>query len=282
MKEEEIDNWKKALTILSKVMLPGISLALLGDPVYAQGATTLTLEILGLAQSEAKLKRVESLLFGTEALLKKHNPNFDFGKTNNQEVRDLLEIAIINASKANSESKIERLRSVLFGHLIDPQPYDYISRYLDLALKLNDSQIRILKYYVDTESNLEPLRKEMAKFIKVKVRAEEAERRVLAPGSRASTQQRKVLKHKQQERDNNLESLQHEFEYILKIRRKRNMEFDEDEFPFLFNDLRVLGLVYNASEGRASDGGDSAGYRCTALAKGFMRYLTGEESLEGQ
>ncbi|MEO1559036.1 MAG: hypothetical protein AAFS12_05165 [Cyanobacteria bacterium J06632_19] len=114
-------------------------------------------------------------MFGVEALLKKHNSNFDFGKTNNQEVRDLLEIAIFNASKANLESKIERLRLILFGHITNPQPFDYISRYLDLALKLNDSQIRILKYYVDSESKLEPLRKEIAKFIKVKVRAEEVD-----------------------------------------------------------------------------------------------------------
>jgi hypothetical protein len=60
------------------------------------------------------------------------------------------------------------------------------------------------------------------------------------------------------------------------IRRQRNEQFNvlgEHEFNFLLNDLRILGLIYNPSEGRASDTGEYSGYRCTPLATGLIKFL---------
>ena len=75
MKKEDIDIWKKSLSILTQIFVPAIASTLISDPNYAQGASTFVLQMLSLAQSEVKQKRVESLVFGLEELLKKHDPN---------------------------------------------------------------------------------------------------------------------------------------------------------------------------------------------------------------
>ncbi|NAY92114.1 hypothetical protein GTQ34_09295 [Muricauda sp. JGD-17] len=255
-------------------MVPGIAAALIGDPVYAQGVATFTLEILGHAQSETKIKRVESLLFGLEELLKKHDPKFEFEKSSSQEVRDLLETAIINASRANTESKIERLRKVVFGHIVDPQPYDYTTRYLDLGVRLNDDQVLILKMFVETEVDLHDLREKLKDLRIISENAKDVELAMFASDSKASSKQKEVFKYKKDIHKKEMENTEFDFESVVNKRRRMISKYPEDEFQFLFNDLRVLGLIYNPAEGRASNTGDQAYYQCTALANGFMKYLS--------
>jgi len=275
MKKEDIDVWKKSLSILTQIFVPAIASTLISDPNYAQGASTFVLQMLSLAQSEVKQKRVESLVFGLEELLKKHDPNFKFDEANVQEVRDLLETAIINASRATSEGKIERLRRVLIGHIMEPQPFDYTSRYLDLAVRLNDDQIQILDVYYHTENKLKPLREELSTIHKILKNSEKIEPKIFGFESKASEKVKKIYKEKKSLTEKTLEDLQFDFEKKINIRRHKNKEFEPEVFQFLFNDLRVLGLVYNPSEGRMSDTGDPAYYHCTALGIGFIKYLVG-------
>lgn len=275
MKKEDIDIWKKSLSILTQIFVPAIASTLISDPNYAQGASTFVLQMLSLAQSEVKQKRVESLVFGLEELLKKHDPNFKFDEANVQEVRDLLETAIINASRATSEGKIERLRRVLIGHIMEPQPFDYTSRYLDLAVRLNDDQIQILDVYYHTENKLKPLREELSTIHKILKDSEKIEPKIFGSESKASEKVKKIYKEKKSLTEKTLEDLQFDFEKKINIRRHKNKEFEPEVFQFLFNDLRVLGLVYNPSEGRMSDTGDPAYYHCTALGIGFIKYLVG-------
>lgn len=273
MKKEDFEVWKKSFSILSQIFIPAIASTLISDPNYAQGASTFVLQMLGQVQSEVKQKRVESLVLGLEQLLKKHDPNFKFDEANIQEVRDLLETAIINASRASSESKIERLRRVLVGHIMEPQPFDYTSRYLDLAIRLNDDQVQILDVYYQTENKLNTIRTELRSIHKILKDSEKFESKILGSESRASEKVKKIFKEKKSQTEGTLEDLQNVFEKTINIRRNKIKEYESEVFQFLFNDLRVLGLVYNPSEGRVSDTGDPAYYHCTALGIGFIKYL---------
>lgn len=273
MKKEDFEVWKNSFSILSQIFIPAIASTLISDPNYAQGTSTFVLQMLGQVQSEVKQKRVESLVFGLEQLLKKHDPNFKFDEANIQEVRDLLETAIINASRANSESKIERLRRVLVGHIMEPQPFDYTSRYLDLAIRLNDDQVQILDVYYQTEHKLKTIRTELRSIHKILEDSEKIESKILGSKPRASEKVKKIFKEKKSQTEGTLEDLQNVFEKMINIRRNKIKEYESEIFQFLFNDLRVLGLVYNPSEGRVSDTGDPAYYHCTALGNGFIKYL---------
>ncbi|KAB5491800.1 hypothetical protein [Flagellimonas hadalis] len=276
MQKKDVEIWQKSFSILGQIFVPVIASSFIIDPIYAQGASTFALQMLSLAQSEVKQKRVESLMFGLEDLLKKHDENFKFEKANVQEVRDLLETAIINASRASSETKIDRLRKVLFGHIIDPQPIDYTSRFLDLAVRLNDDQVKILNVYFDTEYQLAPLREELANIGEILKKSEKVELKIVNPNLGASIKQKEIFLKKKKETEKRQDDLQLEYENIINTRRRYNSKYDPDTFQFLFNDMRVLGIVYNPAEGRISNTGDSSYYHCTALGKGFVKYLKEE------
>lgn len=273
MKKNDIDVWKKSLSIIGQIFIPAVTSSVVQDPIVAQGASTFILQTLSLAQTEIKQQRVESLVFGLEELLRKHDKDFKFEESSIQETRDLLETAIINASRATSEEKIHRLRKVLKGHIISPQPIDYTSRYLDLAIRLNEEQISILKIYQETEFDLKDIRIQLSELNKILTESGKIEQKIWGEDSKSSIRQKKIFTQKKEETEKELDKLKLDFENKINIRRRFNSTFKQDEFQFLFNDMRVLGLVYNPAEGRVSNTPDVAYYYCTSLSEGFIRYL---------
>jgi hypothetical protein len=273
MKKEEIQIWKRSFKILSHILIPATAMNFIADPIFAAGVSNFFLQTLYGLQSDIKQKRVNNLLLGVEELLKLNNPNLKIEQLNKQELRDIFETAIINASKANSEKKISRLGKILYGQIVNPQPYDYTTRYLDLALKLNDDQVKILKIYVETENKLLPLQKNKSIILKTIQDSKEIERKIFSHDSTASQKQKNIFLKKKEESKTDLNKLNLEINSIINIRRKNVEEYDENVFSFIFNDLLVLGLIYNPSEGLASYSRDKLLYNCTVLSLGFIKFL---------
>ncbi|MFD2588646.1 hypothetical protein ACFSQJ_17085 [Croceitalea marina] len=271
--KDDLQTWKHAFKVLSHILIPASAMIFVQDPVLASGTSNFFLQTLYGIQSDIKQKRVFSMLEGIEALLQKNNPDFVFEKTNIQETRDLLETAIINASRANTDEKINLLRKIMYGQIVNPQPYDYTSRYLDLAVRLNENQIKILLTYVETEKDLKPIRIDLSKMSRELSEAERVEKEIFSTNSKSSNNQRKIFKYKKDEAIKKMENKKLEYYKLTNVRSRMIKSFEKDVFQFLFNELRVLGLVYNPSEGKSSDAGDQSFYTCTALAFGFINFL---------
>lgn len=276
MKEDAIDTWRHSFTMLCHVLIPATASAVISDPTIATTASNYFLQALFGVQSRIKQQRVELMLNNLESMLRSYDPDFDMEKASTEELRDLFETAIINASKANSKSKIDRLRQVLFGQIVSPQPFDYTSRYLDLALRLNDTQVKILRLFTDTEEVIRPIREELKEATENLRLGKDMEPNFTKSDSKASPKQKEIYFKKLKESERRLDDVRMRYETEFNKRHRGISEIPEDEFPFLFNDLRVLGLVYNPAEGRVSNTGEPRYYQCTALAMGFMRFLIEE------
>ncbi len=273
MKKDELHTWVQSFKMLSAIIIPSMAASFVPDPVFGAGVSNFFLQAFFQVQGDIKLQRVDSLLKGFERMLQTYNPNIKLDASNPHELRDHFETAIINAAKANSESKIDRLRRVLFGQIVDPQPYDYTSRYLDLAVRLNDDQIRILLVFTETEYELEPIRQELFKTEKLHSDILAMESKISGPNSKASKKQVELLLSGKQKSLKKMEQQKKLYNTITNKRYRFNATFEKEHFRFLFNDIRALGLVYNAGEGTFSSTGEPANFQCTSLALGFMKFL---------
>lgn len=265
--------WLQSFKMLSCILIPAMAASFIPDPAYGSGVSNFFLQAFFQVQGDIKLQRVDSMMKGLEKMLQSYDPDFKFEGANTQELRDLFETAIVNASRANAESKLDRLRKILYGQIVDPQPYDYATRYLDLAVRLNDDQIRILKVFSETEDELKPVRAELRRLGKEMSDTQKVEPKFIAPDSKASVQQKRIFRDRKKNLEERIAKLNDEFNRISNIRSRFIKSINEPEFQFLFNDLRVLGLVYNPGEGRVSNTGEPAHFYCTALTEGFMKFL---------
>ncbi|MDC6389216.1 hypothetical protein PP182_11030 [Maribacter sp. PR1] len=266
--QDKLIAFKSILTVIGAP----VATALTGDPFVATGVTNLFLETFFGIQSEVKMKRVSSFLEKLEEGIREIEPEFDLENTQRIELRDLIETAIIKASRANSENKIERLKKILIGQIKEPEEYDYVSRYLDLASLLNDNQVLILSSFVNTEVEfvahqdaLRELNKELEEN-----RLKKGE----LSGNHVSVDLLNKLANEKEEISSRIREKQKDFNRVYQKRKHQLEILGKEEYNFLLNELRVFGLIYNPYEGMFGNEGEYADYRCTILAKGFMKYLT--------
>ncbi|MEX0287725.1 MAG: hypothetical protein AB3N14_01305 [Flavobacteriaceae bacterium] len=263
-----------------KVIGAPLAAAVTGDPFVAAGVTNLFLETFFGIQSEVKMKRVNMFFIKLEKGIQEIDKDFDLDKADKVELRDLIETAMLKSSRATTEGKIERLKKVIIGQIKYVDQYDYVTRYLDLAEKLNDKQVIILAKYVETEKEFIVIQEEIARIYEQKEDAEKTYSLMRAAYQENDLRKGKPSKKQLEAMKKGMvriegEILEKQNDYN-RIRRVRNQQFNilgEHEFNFLLNDLRVMGLIYNPSEGRASDTGEYSGYRCTPLATGFIKFL---------
>ena len=282
MGKDKLDLQDKLIAFKSLIKIIGtpITTVATGDPFVAAGVTNLFLETFFGIQSELKMKRVYSFLEKLEKGIKEIDKDLDLDKVDKIEFGDLLETAIIKSSRQGQEEKIDRFKQILIGQMLHPEPFDYLVRYFEIAEKLADSQLIILKKYVSTEKDLIEIQESLSGVIKEKEDTEKAsiEHKMFHQGKEsenwgATLKVREAMKKGIEK----LKSKEFDFQNDYNaIRRERNEQFQilgEGEFNFMLNDLRTMGLIYNPAEGRASETGEYSGYRCTPLAIGFIKFL---------
>ena len=283
MKESnKLDLNDKLIAFKSLVGIIGapVMTAVTGDPFLATGATNLFLETFFNIQSEVKMKRVNLFFNKLEKGIQEIESDFDLNKVDKVDLRDLIETAMLKSTRANSERKIERLKKIIIGQIKYAEKYDYVSRYLDLVEKLTDNQIVILVKYVKTEKEFIKIQSETSDAYKQKKEAEKSYSLIqsktlgkgVVHGKPSSTKLNQAKQHVESI-DGKILEAQNAYNRIRRERNEQSKILGENEFNFLLNDLRVLGLIYNPSEGRASDTGEYSGYRCTVLALGLIKFL---------
>lgn len=163
------------------------------------------------------------------------------------------------------------------GHIEFQEPYDYVIRYLDLIEKLTDEQVLLIHNYNNSEDEFLSIQKELFSNQDFLIAAKSNIN--LFDNNRQGNSKYNVVDKRlkiAKERLQKFESLNLEIQNRLNnIIRERNKSLsgDEDFQRFIIFDLRVLGLLYNPSEGRASSSNEFNEDRCTLLARNFLKYI---------
>ncbi|TAI48988.1 hypothetical protein [Flagellimonas allohymeniacidonis] len=280
MKKENLEDNLLAVKTAFKTIAGPMLAAVTGDAFVGTLGANLVFETLFGVHAEVKIQRVISFVEKLEKGIRKIDPDFDISKSDRVELWDLIEEGIRKASKANKEEKIERLKQVIVGQIIYDEDFDYVSRYLDLAMALNETQISILSVFVSTEPRIEKYHTNY-KSVNAK-RQGLTEKRDLRIAEiqlqkfRLKEDNQIIARFDKEIYETNLElsNLGKDFQAIIEERKKKLDSLKEQEYHFLMNDLRVLGLIYNPAEGKVSNTGDYAAFRCTALAFGLIKFLS--------
>ena len=258
-----------AFQTVAQVIIAGAAATII-DPVVGAGAGALASQFFGL-RGQLKMARANSFVIELGKYMQSVKGDFEWENANREDFGDILEEVINKVIRTSSEKKRERFKLTVAGQIINPLPYDYISRFINLIEMLSEEQIIILKTYVSTEEEFINIQAETAKIYETKESSLKAQNNLVL--NKANEKLTKQTKMRLQSLEGEILEKQNAYNRIRRKRNERIKNIGENEFNFMLNDLRVLGLVYNPSEGRASDTGEYSGFRCTRLAMEFMEFL---------
>jgi hypothetical protein len=271
IKDDSKEVATEVINTLSQIFIGAMTAVASGSDPYTTVAGVFFGQIAGL-RSKLKINRVEHFVMELGKYMESKDVSFDWENVNSEDFGDFFEEILIKISKTSSKKKLERFKLLVVGQIVTPISYDYILRFTELVDKLQDVQIEILTTYVNTEEEFIKIQDAVSKINKEKDETEIILLKVKSD-SRASKKQTDMMTKGLEGLEGDILDRQNAYN---RIRRARNSQFKalgENEFNFILNDLRAMGLIYNPSEGRASDTGEYSGYRCTPLAIGFIKYL---------
>lgn len=261
----------EVINTLSQVFIGAMTAVASGSDPYITGAGVFFGQIAGL-RSKLKINRVEHFVIELGKYMESKNVSFDWENVNNEDFGDFFEEILIKISKTSSKKKLERFKLLVMGQIVTPISYDYILRFTELVDKLQDVQIDILTTYVNTEEEFIKIQDAVSKSNKEKDKTEIMLSKVKSD-SRSSHKQTDIMTKGLEKLEGVILDQQNAYNRIRRARNSKFKALGENEFNFILNDLRAMGLIYNPSKGRASDTGEYSGHRCTQLAIGLIKYL---------
>ncbi len=274
IKDDSKEVATEVINTLSQIFIAAITAVASGSDPYTAGAGVFFGQIAGL-RNKLKINRVENFVVELGKYMESKNISFDWENINSEDFGDFFEEILMKISRTSSKKKIERFKLLVMGQIVSPVSYNYILRFSELVDKLQDLHIDILTTYVNSEEEFIKIQDALSKIYKEKDNTEIMLLKVKSD-SRASKKQIDMMTKGMERLEGAILDKQNLYNQIRRTRNSQFKALGENEFNFILNDLRVMGLIYNPSEGRASDTGEYSGYRCTPLAIGFIKYLNDE------
>ncbi|MGB5822157.1 MAG: hypothetical protein WBG90_21925 [Saonia sp.] len=274
MKDDSKEIATEVISTLSQIFIGAMTAVASGSDPYTAGAGVFFGQIAAL-RSKLKINRVENFVMELGKYMESKNVSFDWENVNSHDFGDFFEEILMKISRTSSENKLERFKLLVMGQIVSPISYNYILRFVELVDKLQDLHIDILTTYVSTEDEFIKIQDALSKIYKEKDDTDIMLLKVKSD-SRASKKQTDIMTKGMERLKGDILDKQNGYNRIRRTRNSQCKILGENEFNYILNDLRVMGLIYNPSEGRASDTGEYSGYRCTPLAIGFIGYLSNE------
>ena len=253
---------------LSQILIAGAT-ATVTDPVIGAGLGSLLGQFFAL-RGKLKMNRATSFIIELGKYMESIDGDFDWKNADREDFQDIMENIMTRAVKTNSIKKLERYKLLAANQIIEPKPYDYISRYIDLTEKLSDKQMSILIGYVESEEEFVAVQDELGSLYNQKERYSQTIEKLL---TNVKVSQLAKYKKDIQKLDGEIVTVQNRFNQLRRLRNREFNEMEDGEFNFMLFDLRTLGLIYNPAQGRASDTGEFSGFRCTPLAFAYLKFL---------
>ncbi len=184
---------------------------------------------------------------------------------------NLIENATLKSSRANNEAKIVRFKNIIKNQIIQRTEYDYVEKFLNVAEQLTDKQVLVLKGFVETMRPLYKYRRfnEMARIQIEGIKIQQYEKGYLSGHGKSEEE----LWKDRSDIENSVLNNEREIEKLFDKRSMTLKIFLEEEFHFMLAELVSLGLLYNPSQGKASDTGEPEHLSPTTLARQFIDYL---------
>ena len=271
IKDDSKEVATEVINTLSQIFIGAMTAVASGSDPYTAGAGVFFGQIAGL-RSKLKINRVENFVVELGKYMESKNVSLDWENVNSEDFGDFFEEILMKISRTSSKKKLERFKLLVMGQIVSPISYNYILRFSELVDKLQDLQIDILTTYVNTEEEFVKIQDALREIYKEKDDTEIMLLKVKSD-NRASKKQTDMMIKGMERLEGDILYKQNAYNQIRRTRNSQFKALGENEFNFILNDLRAMGLIYNPSGERASDTGEYSGYRCTPLAIGFIKYL---------
>ncbi|KAA2218537.1 hypothetical protein [Maribacter flavus] len=277
MKEEEKDNYKKAFSTVITIFGGTATTALTGDPFSGMVLGNFLTEMLSM-QSKVKQDRVFKFFELLERDLKILTDSYDLSKIDKTTTWDLVELAMVKASRNNNEERIKRLKNIIKNQIIEPTEFDYVEKFLNLAGSLTDSQVLVLGHFVESQKELNTLFKNLGELNTEKEKHTSQREDAFAKAKKLGEQDLPKIEkmYFDIQFDNNSKSVSENNQRVQNIFNEREsilLNFNPDMKEFMEAELVSMGLIFNPSAGRISDTGEFKNNRPTGLAIKFIEYL---------